>query len=55
MEMNVESLDFEEDFPVSPPGREEIQQRCEAIDNGEVERVPIDETLKNLPLAGRGL
>lgn len=35
----LESLDFEEDFDLSPAWQEEIQRRCEQIDRGEVELI----------------
>lgn len=47
-ELLLESLDFEEDFPVSDAWQEEIQRRCEAIDKGEVELIPAPEALFKL-------
>ncbi len=47
-ELLLESLDFEEDFPVSAAWREEIERRCKAIENGEVELIPAQEALSNL-------
>ena len=35
----LESLDFEEDFEISPAWQDEIQRRCEQIDRGEVEQI----------------
>ncbi|MEK7762920.1 MAG: addiction module protein [Nitrospirota bacterium] len=44
----LESLDFEEDFEVSPAWRDEIQRRCEQIDRGEVELVDSDTVMAEL-------
>jgi putative addiction module component (TIGR02574 family) len=48
-EVLLESLDFEQDFPVSEAWRTEIQERCSEIDHGEVELIPGDEALASLP------
>ncbi len=47
-ELLLESLDFEEDFPVSAAWREEIERRCKAIDHGEVELIPAQDALFHL-------
>ena len=44
----LESLDFEEDFEISPAWREEIQRRCEQIDRGEVELIDSDTVMAEL-------
>ncbi|HIE02745.1 MAG TPA: addiction module antitoxin RelB [Thiotrichaceae bacterium] len=36
-EILLESLDFEEDFPISEQWQREIMKRCNEIDNGNVE------------------
>ena len=44
----LESLDFEEDFEISPAWRDEIQRRCEQIDRGEAELVDSDTVMTEL-------
>ena len=44
-EVLLESLDFEQDFPVSEVWKAEIDKRCREIDQGEVELIPGDEAL----------
>jgi putative addiction module component (TIGR02574 family) len=44
----LESLDFEEDFEISPAWRDEIQRRCEQIDRGEVELIDSDAVMAEL-------
>ena len=44
----LESLDFEEDFEISPAWRDEIQRRCEQIDRGEVELIDSDTLMAEL-------
>jgi hypothetical protein len=44
----LETLDFEEDFPVSSAWREEIHRRCAAIDNGTARLVDHESVLKQL-------
>ena len=44
----LESLDFEEDFEISPACRDEIQRRCEQIDRGEVELIDSDTVMAEL-------
>ena len=44
----LESLDFEEDFELSPAWRDEIQRRCEQIDRGEVELIDSDTVMAEL-------
>ena len=44
----LESLDFEEDFEISPAWRDEIQRRCEQIDRGEVEFIDSDTVMAEL-------
>ncbi|HHE39985.1 MAG TPA: addiction module antitoxin RelB [Candidatus Cloacimonetes bacterium] len=39
VEILLESLDFEEDFPISEQWRNEIIKRCDEIDNGNVELI----------------
>ncbi len=47
-EVLLESLDFEEDFPISDEWLEEINKRCQEIDEGKVELIPGDEGLARL-------
>jgi hypothetical protein len=47
-EVLLESLDFEEDFPISDEWMKEIKQRCQEIDKGEVELIPGDEGIAQL-------
>ena len=44
----LESLDFEEDFEISPAWQDEIQRRCEQIDRGEVELIDSDTVMVEL-------
>ncbi len=44
----LESLDFEEDFPVSAEWLEEIRRRCAAIDNGTARLVAHDLAMTQL-------
>lgn len=44
----LESLDFEEDFKMSPAWREEIRRRCEEIDSGKVKLTDSDTVLTEL-------
>ncbi len=44
----LESLDFEEDFKISPAWQDEIQRRCEQIDHGEVELIDSDTVMAEL-------
>jgi len=47
-EVLLESLDFEEDFPISDEWIKEIEKRCRDIDESKVELVPGDEALSQL-------
>ncbi len=44
----IESLDSEEDFPISEEWHQEIRQRCEEIDSGKIELVDWDTVLSTL-------
>lgn len=44
----LESLDFEEDFPLSPEWMIEIRQRCAAIDNRTARLIDHDIALNQL-------
>ena len=44
----LESLDFGEDFAISPAWREEIRRRCEDIDRGKVTLTDSDTVLAEL-------
>lgn len=44
-EMILESLDFEEDFPINEEWIKEIRGRCQEIDTGKVELIEGDEGL----------
>jgi putative addiction module component (TIGR02574 family) len=44
----LESLDFREDFDVSPAWREEIRRRLQELDSGAVKLVSADEVFKKL-------
>ncbi len=48
VEVLLESLDYEEDVPVSEEWLNEIRRRCREIDNGEVNLIPGETVLKNL-------
>ena len=41
----LESLDYEEPFELSNEWKEEIERRCQGIDNGTVQLIPGDEVL----------
>lgn len=47
-EILLESLDFEENFPLSEAWLAEIRRRCQDIDNGKVELVPTAAALSAL-------
>ena len=47
-EVILESLDFEEDFPISDEWMKEIRKRCHEIDEGKVDLIPGDEGLSQL-------
>ncbi len=47
-EVLLESLDFEEDFPISDEWINEIGKRCRDIDEGKVELVDGDKGLSQL-------
>ncbi len=47
-EVLLESLDYEEDFPVSEDWLNEIRRRCREIDNGKAELIPGETVLRNL-------
>ncbi len=47
-EVILESLDFEEDFPISDEWMKEIKKRCQEIDEGKVDLIPGDEVLSQL-------
>ncbi len=47
-EVLLESLDFEEDFPVDDAWRAEIEKRCREIDTGEVELIPGEQAMAAL-------
>jgi putative addiction module component (TIGR02574 family) len=42
----LESLDYEEPFELSTEWKDEIQRRCQEIDNGTVELIPGSQVLK---------
>jgi hypothetical protein len=44
----LESMDFEEDFPVSVAWQEEIRRRCAAIDNGTAQFVVHESAIAQL-------
>jgi hypothetical protein len=44
----LETLDFEEDFPISESWLKEIQTRCHELDSGKVEAVPADTAIADL-------
>lgn len=44
----LESLDFDEEFPVSAAWMEEIRRRCTAIDNGTARLVEHESAIKQL-------
>lgn len=47
-EILLESLDFDEDFPISKEWMNEIQKRCSEIDNGKVELIPGKDAISHL-------
>lgn len=42
----LESFDYEEPFELSREWKEEIERRCQEIDNGTVQLIPGDQVLK---------
>jgi len=51
-EMLLESLDYEDDFPISNEWLVEIQRRCNELDNREVLSIPSDQALAYLQTSG---
>ncbi len=47
-EMLLESLDFEEDFPIQEEWMQEIMTRCREIDEGRVELIEAEQGLAQL-------
>jgi putative addiction module component (TIGR02574 family) len=47
-EILLESLDYEEDFPISDEWMNEIQKRCREIDAGEVQLISAEDALAQL-------
>lgn len=47
-ELLLESLDYEEDFPVSKEWQKEINRRCQEIDAGQVALIDGEEGLSQL-------
>ncbi|GAN34212.1 MAG: addiction module antitoxin RelB [Candidatus Brocadia sp. AMX2] len=47
-ELLLESLDFEEDFPISEEWMKEIKKRCQELDEGKVELISGNEGLAGL-------
>ena len=47
-EILLESLDHEEDFPVSDEWMAEVQRRCREIDRGETRLIPAEKALAQL-------
>ena len=47
-EVLLESLDFEEDFPISRTWMNEIQRRCSEIDEGKVVLIEGEEALSSV-------
>ncbi len=47
-EVLLESLDYDEDFPVADAWRAEIEKRCREIDAGEVELVAGEDAMVDL-------
>jgi hypothetical protein len=47
-EVLLESLDFEEDFPIGEDWIDEITRRCREIDEGTVDLIPGEEGLAQL-------
>jgi putative addiction module component (TIGR02574 family) len=44
----LESLDYEEDFEISPEWMKEIKRRCKEIDNSAARLVPAEQVLADL-------
>lgn len=44
----LESLDFRDDFELSPAWREEIRRRCQELESGAVKPVPADEVFRKV-------
>jgi putative addiction module component (TIGR02574 family) len=44
----LETLDFEQDFPISESWRAEIRKRCDDLDNGAVETIPAETVLSDI-------
>lgn len=44
----LETLDFEEDFPVREAWLKEIRRRCQELDGGKVQTIPADTALAEL-------
>jgi putative addiction module component (TIGR02574 family) len=44
----LESLDFEEDFPISDEWKAEIARRCKEIDDDVVKMIPADRVLADM-------
>jgi putative addiction module component (TIGR02574 family) len=44
----LESLDFREDFELSPAWREEIRRRCQELDSGAVKVIPAEDVFKRI-------
>ncbi|RJR48868.1 MAG: addiction module antitoxin RelB [Desulfobacteraceae bacterium] len=42
----LESLDFEEPFPLSPEWKAELLRRCRELDEGKTELIPADDVLR---------
>jgi putative addiction module component (TIGR02574 family) len=47
-EMLLESLDYEEDFPISDEWIQEIQARCREIEEGSVQLISAEDALAQL-------
>lgn len=47
-EVLLESLDFEEDFPVDDAWRAEIENRCRELDSGEVQLIAGEDAMADL-------
>ena len=44
----IESLDYEEDFEVSPEWMAEVRRRCKEIDDGTMELIPAELVFEEL-------
>jgi putative addiction module component (TIGR02574 family) len=44
----LETLDFEEDFPVSEVWRKEIRKRCHELDEGTIQTIPAETAITEL-------